>query len=618
MIRRKIYPFIPINNKHSKQNMAFSAGHGPTSTDYTYATWYAQDVMDKEECLAHPDKYDWISSSVVRYPCPEGLECETGVCKFKEDACKSMSELPYYDCVRRKVSCNTHPSGECEICDYSISLGRNITGPYIPESESPPDGCYAGDSKYPEELPHPFPHTSPPLSLDGFCENNEQCVAGSTCVLAEPEEAIEASGQPCTSAEDCGGGRSVCSTAGYCVSDTVYEGNCVYKCETTEDCLHLDPTAQCGINPADAALHGRCYIPPVSDLKPSLCNPPVDNVTPYTVSMYEGEGDERTVVAKPVPCETDQHCYIPPGVGGQCGRDPTSETYGLCYDTSTAPYLEWREEVNMWDGLPPSKNVCMETMPFPRKWCEMPWTRAGPEEDDPMLPLDDHVKAGWKSRARPPFWYDERDSTCHITRPYCVSNLKNGGFSAGYGKSQDYTLVSICSGGQPEEIVEGYDCCTKVGDAIGEFFLGRTITTDFRELVEGDPEGFGYRFENYLRRGVEATGVKSERGELLAKSSLAPIVNLVSDPTLKRGLQRIASHVMGPQLNIHGYSWIWSPEATRLYGLRGEGRGLITTEVESEFPTLVRTDAHGTRTLSLIPGNDKTSAKVYETLRNLQ
>ena len=133
---------------------------------------------------------------------------------------------------------------------------------------------------------------------------------------------------------------------------------------------------------------------------------------PYTVEMYDEDGQ---VVSQPVPCEVDDHCWYPPGAGGVCGRDPSLPTYGHCYDPSIPPYLEWRDEVRLWDDVPPSKNVCIETEPYSRRWCEMPWTRAGPDEDDPTDPLDVRVKKAWKSRARPPFMYDDRDSSCYVT-----------------------------------------------------------------------------------------------------------------------------------------------------------------------------------------------------------
>jgi len=574
-------------------------GHEPTSTDYNNALAYAEDVMNKEACLSNPDMYEWHPSPVTRYPCPQGLTCETGVCKFKESACRSQSQLPYYDCVRKKVSCDTHPSGECEICDYEITLGKNIRGPYT--ADNVPDGCYAGDTITSSNVPHPAPHTTPSLSLSGFCDNNDQCQGGYSCVLSEPDKVFEMAGQPCETSGDCGG-RAVCSGEGHCVADTQYEGTCVMTCETSEDCVGVDPSAQCGQDPGDASLYGRCFIPTSSDLPPQLCAQQPEVYEPYTIEMYEEQEDgSQKVVSSKVPCSSNEQCSIPPGVGGECGMDPSKSTYGFCYDSSSPPYLEWRDEVQVWDGLPSSKNVCMETLPYMRRWCEMPWTRAGSNTDsDPLQPLEQRVKDDWKSRARPPFWYDEEDGTCHVTKTYCTANLKNGGFSAGYGRSRDYWLGSTCSGGSDKsEVVGDYDCCTTLGDNIGEFFLGRTLTTDFRELVQGDDGGFGERWDRYLERGhLDCAGPWA----VGTCDQIQPVLNFVSDPKLKDHVVKLDSDVLGPQYpGLNGYEWSWSGLATRLYGLSGRSRGVMAPEVKTHFPSKVRTNPDGIQVVSVTP-----------------
>ena len=582
----------------------YEPGHAPTSTDYTYATQYANDVMEKAACLAQPEKYDWIPST-TRYPCPEGLACESGVCKFKQAACRERSTLPYYDCVRRTVACDTHPSGECEICDYSISNGHTIHGPYT----EAPEGCSAGDYKYSREPEHPKPYTTPGLSLSGFCTHDDQCVLGS-CVQPEPEAVLDHWGEACTSREDCGG-RSVCAS-GHCVSDTTYEGTCAVTCTSSADCSGVGPTALCGEDPGDAALYGRCYLP-TQPKAPQLCQPPARAFQPYTVKMYEGEQE----VEKPVSCEIDEHCWIPPGVGGACGRDPTLPTYGVCYDPSLPPYLEWRDEIQLWDGVAPNKNVCVENDTQARRWCEMPWTRASPDaKDSPMDPLQARVKSGWKSRARPPFMYDERDSTCHITKTYCEANLKNGGVSAGYGRSHDFWLSSTCGGDTKGEVVGAYDCCTKLGDSIGEFILGRTLTTDLRELVKGDPEGFGARWGNYMRRLREKTHLPDGKALEAGAPGLYESLQFVCDPRLKTDIRRIAAHVVGADVPIHGYRWTWNKTAERVYGFTGSSTGMLTTEVARVFPWMVEVGKYGYHHISLNPGSAEDS-RVYEAMIRL-
>lgn len=580
---------------------SYVSGHAPTSTDYDNAVKYAADVMSREACESDPDNYEWVPSRVTTYPCVNGTECSTGVCKFTRDACLDRSEKPYYDCVTRTVDCDTHPSGKCEICDYSISLGHKISGPHIPEEEGAPPGCYAGDFKFRSPPAHPVPFTTPGLSPSGFCESDAQCAVGSACVLPDPDEVFEKQGVPCETSEDCGGGRSVCSAAsGVCVADVMYEGLCVTPCSSDPDCAFVGGGAVCGVDPADAALYGRCYLPVDDSVDESLC----PRTSPASGSPYTVDG------VGTVGCSADFQCSVPPGVGGRCGMDPTQPTYGLCYDAYSAPYLEWRDEIPTWDGLPPNKNVCVETFPMPRMWCEMPWTRPGMDGNsgDPSLPLDERVKLAWKSKARPPFWYDERDGTCHVTKRYCSANLKDGGFSAGYGRSVDYFLGSTCTGGDtPGEVIGAYDCCTKLGDAIGSFFLGRTLTTDFRELVEGDTAGFGDRWETYLERGYHGVG-----------DGLSEAIDVLSDPRLKRGIRLLRHNVFGPAYAVHGYEWTWSGLATHLYGVRGVQRGVLTTEMRAHFPDLVHTDAHGFEHISLMPGSFPEHAEVGRFLRDFQ
>ena len=603
----------------------YVVGHGPTSTDYSNASAYADDVLSKEACLSRPDLYDWHASKVTPYPCPQGLTCETGVCKFKQSTCRSMSELPYHDCVRRSVSCDTNPSGVCEICDYDISVGHNIVGPHTNDA---PDGCYAGDSIRSEEIPHPHPYTTNVQSTSGFCEHDDQCIAGSSCVMAQPEDVFSTMGMKCEGNEDCGGGRSVCSAQGYCVADVVYEGSCVVACSTSADC-DFDPDAQCGVDPADAALYGRCYIPSSTTPVDRLCTDLPNLHQPYTVEMYQDNDDGSSVIVDAqVPCTSDEHCSLPPGVGGRCGLDPSQSTYGFCYDGAQKPYLEWRDEVQLWNGLEPSKNVCMESLPYMRKWCEMPWTRAGMDEDDQTQPLEQRVKNEWKSRARPPFWYNQDDGTCHVTKQYCTANLKDGGFSAGYGRSTDYWLGSTCSGTQDKEVIEGYDCCTSLGSNVAEFFLGRTITTDFKEVLGGDVEGFGSRWADYRRRLYDATqvevgGVGVGVGGVdvggVDVGGVGDVINFVCDPRMKRNLVRTQENVMGPGYpSLHAYKWVWSEDATRMYGLQGESHGLLTPEVRKHFPDKVKTSGDGVQFISLTPKSDVESEMLMNTMMRLK
>lgn len=509
---------------------------GPTSTDYVHAMMYAADTVAREVCESNPDIYTWVSSTTTRYPCPEGLACNAGECKFKKDACLARSQLPYHDCARRAVPCDTSPSGLCEVCDYSIEAGHTIIGPFT--NATTPVGCVAGDDVYVDQDPYP---TAMEAYRDGHteCETTADCADGATC--------------------------------GIDVNDLVTYGRCTVPCSTAAECERFNSTAICGTVTDEKSLDGRCFIPRATPVPLSTCPPTTYDPPPYSVLQY-ADAEMTSVKYAPVPCVTDEQCVVRPGVGGVCGREPGRAAYGFCVDPARPPYLEWRDEIHMWDDLPPVKNMCVQTLPYMRQWCEMPWTRAGVNEDDYTLPLSERVRQAWKTKARPPFWYNEGTGQCHVTKKYCTNNLKNGGYSAGYGKSLDFWLGSACTDSTSLDIKDGFDCCTTVGDAISQFFIGRTLTTDFRELVTGDPEGFGERWQAYIERVPQASSV----------------IDFVSDPRLKHNLRRWMPAILGP--TVHGYTWSWNARAHDLYALQGDAYGVLSTEVPARNVVI---DHHG-------------------------
>jgi len=487
----------------------------------------------------------------------------------------------------------------CEICDYTISKGHNIVGPFT-EASAPPQ-CYAGDEKETAYFEFPSALNAP----SDECTSDEMCDTGAVCVMDE---------------------------------DSAHFGQCVVPCTTSEDCESFNVSALCG---TDGDLKGLCYVPNPKVSDAIACKPTIPDPDPYVVPMYD-TSDEALAYAEthpdepapttigPVACKTNDDCILPPGVGGVCERDPSKKAYGYCIDIPRTPYLEWRDEVQMFSsGAPPSRNVCLETVPYARKWCEMPWTRTGANPDDLSLPLDVRVKDAWKTKARPPFWYDERDGTCHVTRTYCEANLENGGMSAGYGRNTNYFLGNTCSGGSSREVTGAYDCCTKLGNNISEMFLGRTITTGFAEAFDkvfhGDVIGGGEQlvesydeftdgFATWMADGADALLEKAGMGDVLSVRDVyefgrtlngsiyndlmrkkdpqtADMLDFVSDPRLKHDVRMVAPHVFSG--GVHGYEWVWNETASRLYGLSGVCRGVLTSEVGAVNPEWVTMDAHG-------------------------
>jgi hypothetical protein len=445
---------------------AFANGYwvAPTQTDISNAIAYANDRIYKEFAEANPDKYTWYPDITTRYPCPEGVECESGKVKFTKKGCLDQSFYPFYDCKRRSVPCNTTDSKKCEICDYTIS-GKNHTahGPYRVDPDSVPNFCEPGDSIYPED-------------------------STKSNIL--------------------------------CQGDTV------------------DPE-------------------------------------PY---LMDG---------KVVECTTDDECRIL-GVGGVCGITEGLKSYHKCYDDPTsAPYLEWRDELQMWEGLPTDKNVCIYTIPHYRRWCEMPWTRPGggneQHDEDFTIPLEKRIQQFWKTKARPPFWYNTDNGECHISKSYCTNSLDAGGFDSGFGVAKKYWMFSNCE--YPEnhdkEINSEYDCCTSLGQSIEQFFFGRTLTAELKDLIQGGSDNFWGNLGEFLEKTGDGT----------IAAAFRTLINVFSDPRLKENLRlEIQDHVL-PGVSL--YSWTWSPEATRLYGLTGHTYGLITPEIAQYYADCVVTDENG-------------------------
>lgn len=411
----------------------------PTNVDDDNAIQYAFDVVNKEFCLSRPDLYTWIPDATTSYPCPEGLSCESGTCKFKENACISASTLPYYDCQRKTVPCNV--SDTCDVCDYAIVPTHKIVGPYT--TTPLPSGCYPGDYRTPES------------------------------------------------------------------------GN--------------------------------------------LCQPPAVEHPVYTI-------DRRDTGPTPVTCTSDVDCFVY-GAGGMCGAQ------GVCVNDE-APYLEWRDQVELYSGYQ-SKNVCVQTDPSARRWCEMPWTRSGSQPDDLTTDLQTRVTKAWKTKARPPFYYNSRDGKCYVTKSYCTKSAKNGGMSAGYGNSWSSSLFGdVCTSSTNNEINRGSDCCTAAYETPFQFFLGRTLVTDLRELVKNPGS-----FENYEAMGNNFKIIGETINTGLQKGGTG-MIDMVCDPRLKTGLRILLNNIL-PGVNI--YEWTWSARATQLYNVQGRATGVITTEMPAPF-----------------------------------
>jgi hypothetical protein len=134
-------------------------------------------------------------------------------------------------------------------------------------------------------------------------------------------------------------------------------------------------------------------------------------------------------------------------------------------------------------------------------------------------------------------------------------------------------------------------------------------------------QGFGYRWGEYRRRLGEATidvGV-DEVDNLGVQDPLGEVINFVCDPRLKRHVVKTVTSVLGPTYPmLHAYKWVWSEEATRLYGLMGESQGLMTPEVNNYFPDKVKTSGDGVQYISITPTHDAESDLLMDAMVKLK
>lgn len=189
--------------------------------------------------------------------------------------------------------------------------------------------------------------------------------------------------------------------------------------------------------------------------------------------------DPYLVNGQPVGCTADVDCALN-GAGGGCMLVPGRKATGKCVDTGMG-YLEWRKGYTQWAGVP-SQDACVYTTSMFRQWCEMPWTRPPIDKDENMsVSLTDRIKLYPQIKKHPPFYYDDYSGKCYMTNSYCSKSVEDGGYATSFGKGSEYLMGTFSSCSYPQgsrkEVQQGYDCCTPLGDSVGQFFVGRTLTT---------------------------------------------------------------------------------------------------------------------------------------------
>jgi hypothetical protein len=515
----------------------------PTSRDITNATTYATNKVLKEVCETDPANWTWIADNIAGYPCPEGLTCDSGTCVFNKTGCLKYSVADVYDCKRHAVDCRIGGVDRtCDVCDYDIDGTQyHIYTPEIPQNEPHNAFCYPGDLKMPSmKVPTDADYDQfvPPL-----------CSGYSYSPMPTPYAVLkdgQYSSVPCTKDAECAAGPFTGDNT------PAWPGICINKANYPN------------LGKDSEKYYNTCTVGPI-------------NPEPY---LFNGEW---------MPCDQtsdygDFECAVL-GAGGKCISDAAfplarEETKGHCYDTGagggTFGYLEWRDNVVIWEGEPPVAQ-CVRAIPQLKTWCEMPWTRGGGSDDSPQMDLSAKIAKDMTTRLHPPFWYDNTTGKCFVTRHYCSGSLGEGGYVTGFGDQHDYLagILSSCSGHQkcgPSdrncEIKEGFDCCTTLTQSMAHVVMGRTMTAWLEDYAHG----------------------KSGSHEI--KLEAMTLLPLLSEDSLKINRHVLVRDFIVP--GVHFYAFEWHPDAFRMYPNRhftsGRRMGLMASELARVFPEHVLRD----------------------------
>lgn len=503
----------------------------PTQVDFDNAYMYAQNKVMKEVCDLPKFKgiFEWKEDPIVPYPCPFGLTCNSGKCVFTEKGCMSYSSMPFFECKRRPVECylpgsKTGPDGKCYICDYQINDSKVTDGPVVPDEEVHKLGCSPGDQKY-------LRMTDP--TIDDADKTIAYRCQGLTF---DPEPYPMRMLTPVK-------GHSNCSDAckAYKLND---EPNCVGDAE------HPDPDK-------DGNCTCTCTVACAND----------DECTAYGAGgacmLYEYVFDQNT---------------------REYSKTQKTKAYKKCVDTG-GPYLEYRSNFSLWDNVK-GEDMCVQTIPEFRKWCEMPWMRPASSPDDPHMDVWNRIKLHPQVKRHPPFYYDQYTGHCLMTKKYCTSSVPDGGFNTNFGEVQEYVdgIFTGCKnpGHNSAEVREGYDCCIPLGMSIASFFTGRSFLVSLQNVVSGE-----ISFAEFWK----------EFG-----GPLTPIVDgWLSEDSLKMNVQLVEKDMIAPGVSL--YQFEWHPDVRILYPdvvfPEGVRYGLLASEIERVIPALVGRTRWGHRKVNV-------------------
>jgi hypothetical protein len=300
-----------------------------------------------------------------------------------------------------------------------------------------------------------------------------------------------------------------------------------------------------------------------------------------------------------VECEADDDCTAE-GAGGSCmlyeylydentrafSTTEKTKAYKKCVDTG-APYLEYRKNYTLWTDTAKS-DMCVQSTPDFKKWCEMPWWRSGSKEDDMSLSIEERIQKHPQVKMHPSFFYDSYSGQCFMNKQYCTNSVPDGGFASNFGENKSYLMGVFTDCKNPSHnsaiVREGYDCCIPLGMSIAAFFTGRSLLTSLQDVISGE-----ISFEQFWK----------DFG-----GPLTPVVDgWLSEDSLKVNKRLVARDFVAPNVSV--WEFEWAPRARALYphmSLTFKPRyGLLMSEIQAVVPDQVDYTQLGHRKLVMDP-----------------
>lgn len=373
------------------------------------------------------------------------------------------------------------------------------------------------------------------------------------------------------------------------------------QCTKDKDCDNGQGAPQCLTDPQNPSKKVCSFKP--DQVNSGSCNIATEEMcSSQSVLPYTCSDGKCTIIYEKKKCTQNDSCKSKECKDGYCKCSTDSDCKsgkcdnGICLTTPSSQYLEWRPEITCSDVTPcpgglkcidgkckgctnngdcPGNATCTNgactggrcvigNWPL-KQWCENPSVRCT-KGDDGKYP--EFCKGSSKSPGItdvPPFVYNDKSGTCHISPDYCKRFDVN--YTSGKGETKNCKNDSDC-GDYTHTCVNG-DCvgpkskCTEsTGQKIGEMVMGKTIFGFFNTGLKScpekyEPEKLPEQLHTMFKNYPDKTVVRADKKDMLVRKIIFP--NYIG--------------------KINLYYIMWNDNT--------KGTGVDASEVRKEFPNNV-------------------------------